>query len=97
MDGAERVVGDDRVVELELGEGRYRFAARHEVDYLNDKYRIELPESDEYDTLAGLLLHFNEDIPQLKERISVHPFRFTVTKVEGHRIEEVELTVLQDS
>lgn len=87
----------ENLVELKLGEGRYRFAARHEVDYLNDKYRIQLPESDEYDTLAGLLLHFNEDIPQLKERISIPPFRFTVTKVEGHRIEEVELTVLQDS
>ncbi len=85
------------LIELDLGEGRYRFAARHEVDYLNDTYRLELPESDEYDTLAGLLLHYHEDIPRLKERISIPPFRFTVTKVEGHRIEEVELTVPQDS
>lgn len=85
------------LVEVELGDGRYRFAARHEVDYLNDYYNLNIPESDEYDTLAGLILHFHEDIPQLKERITVHPYRFTITKVEGHRIEEVELTVLEAS
>ncbi len=101
-DVVEELFGDiedehdkEDLVELELGEGRYRFAARHEVDYLNDSYRLELPESDEYDTLAGLILHYHEEIPQLKERISIPPFRFIVTKVEGHRIEEVELTVLQ--
>ncbi|NND95390.1 MAG: HlyC/CorC family transporter [Flavobacteriales bacterium] len=85
------------LVEVELGEGRYRFAARHEVDYLNDNYSLGLPESEEFDTLAGLILHYHEDIPQLKERITVHPFRFVITKVQGHRIEELELTVLQDS
>jgi CBS domain containing-hemolysin-like protein len=101
-DVVEELFGDiedehdkEDLVELDLGEGRYRFAARHEVDYLNDSYRLELPESDEYDTLAGLILHYHEEIPQLKERISIPPFRFIVTKVEGHRIEEVELTVLQ--
>jgi CBS domain containing-hemolysin-like protein len=85
------------LVEVDLGEGKYRFAARHEVDYLNDSYNLGLPETDEFDTLAGLILHYHEDIPQLKERITVHPFRFVITKVEGHRIEEVELTVLQAS
>ncbi|NNC82799.1 MAG: HlyC/CorC family transporter [Flavobacteriales bacterium] len=85
----------EALIEQDLGDGRFRFAARHEVDYLNSTYGLQLPETDEFDTLAGLILHYHEDIPQLKERIIVHPYRFTVTKVEGHRIEEVELTVLQ--
>lgn len=84
------------LVETDLGDGRYRFAARHEVDYLNDHYKLSFPESDEYDTLAGLLLHYHQDIPHIKERITVAGYRITVTKVEGHRIEEVEVTELQD-
>ncbi len=87
----------EELVEMDLGDGKYRFAARHEVDYLNDKYKLEIPESDEYDTLAGYILHNFEDIPKLKERISIPPFRIVITKVEGHRIEELELSVLQSS
>ena len=85
------------LVEQDLGDGKYRFAARHEVDYLNDTYGLNIPETDEFDTLAGFILHNHEDIPKLKERITIPPFRFVITKVEGHRIEEVELTVLQGS
>lgn len=85
------------LVEIQLAEDRYRLAARHEVDYLNDKYKLGIPESDEYDTLSGFILHAYEDIPKLKERILIPPFRIEITKVEGHRIEELELTVLQGS
>jgi CBS domain containing-hemolysin-like protein len=81
------------LIETQLAEDHYRFAARHELDYLNERYRLNLPESDEYDTLAGLILHHNADLPDVKDRISIPPFRFLITKVSGHRIEEVELQI----
>jgi len=81
------------LIETQIGEDHYRFAARHDLDYLNERYRLNLPESDEYDTLAGLLLHHNANLPDVKDRIVIPPFRFLITKVSNHRIEEVELHV----
>lgn len=85
---------NEEMVEVQLAEDHYRFAARQEIDYLNDQYRLDIPESDEYDTLAGFILHHFEDIPKFKQRIDIPPFRFIVTKVDKHRIEEVELLLI---
>jgi CBS domain containing-hemolysin-like protein len=84
------------LVEEELGEGHYRFSARHEIDYLNGKYRLDLPESDEYDTVAGLILHYYEDIPEANDRVRIPPFEFEISLVSENRIDEVELTMNQD-
>ena len=81
------------LIETQLAEDHYRFAARHDIDYLNERYRLNLPESEEYDTLAGLILHHNADLPNVKDRISIPPFRFLITRVSDHRIEEVELQI----
>jgi CBS domain containing-hemolysin-like protein len=85
---------NEEMVEVQLAEDHYRFAARQEIDYLNDQYRLDIPESDEYDTLAGFILHHFEDIPRFKQRIDIPPFRFIVTKVDRHRIEEVALLLI---
>jgi CBS domain containing-hemolysin-like protein len=81
------------LVEEELGEDHYRFAARHDIDYLNEKYRLNIPESEEYDTLAGFILNHYTDLPKIKDRVVIPPFRFLITKMSDHRIEEVELKV----
>lgn len=83
---------EDLVEEL-LGEDHYRFAARHDIDYLNERYRLNLPESEEYDTLAGFILNHFTDLPKPKDRVVIPPFRFLITKMSDHRIEEVELKV----
>jgi CBS domain containing-hemolysin-like protein len=83
---------EDLVEEL-LGEDHYRFAARHDIDYVNEKYRLNIPESEEYDTLAGFILNHYTDLPKIKDRVVIPPFRFLVTKMSDHRIEEVELKV----
>jgi putative hemolysin len=84
---------EPEMMEKEVRRGEYIFSARLEIDYLNDKYKLGLPESDEYETLAGLILHDHENIPAEGENIYIKPFRFEILKATEARIEQVRLTL----
>lgn len=79
--------------EVVIKENEYRFSARHEIDYLNEKYHLELPESDDFETLAGLILLHHESIPRTGETVRIGRFEFTILKATTTRIESVRLTV----
>ncbi|WP_258102824.1 hemolysin family protein [Marinoscillum sp. MHG1-6] len=83
---------DEFLVEEQVDDQNFVLSARHEVDYLNEKYEWELPVG-EYDTLGGLILNFHEDIPQVNEIIEIPPFIFTILTLEDKRIDEVKLTL----
>ncbi|ALO15302.1 Hemolysin C [Salinivirga cyanobacteriivorans] len=83
------------LVEKEIAEHHYVFSGRHEIDYLNERYGLVLPEDDNYETLAGFILHHNEDIPSTNEIIEIGKYRFRITKASGSRIKEVELWLLE--
>lgn len=83
---------DEYLIEEQIDESNYMLSARHEVDYLNDKYGWQLPVGD-YDTLGGLILSFHEDLPQVNEIIHIPPFSFTVNSMEENRIDKVKLTI----
>lgn len=76
--------------ELQLGDNHYRFAARLEVDYLNEKYNFDFKEGD-YTTLGGYIIFYAERIPELNETLRFENLEFHITKIDGARIEEVEL------
>ncbi len=76
-----------------LSENEYVFSGRLEVDYLNEKYHLALEEREEYETLAGLILYFNQSIPQEGERIEVGNIIFTILRVRNARIEEIQVSV----
>jgi CBS domain containing-hemolysin-like protein len=78
--------------ERQIDESTFIFSARHEIDYLNEKYDWSLPEGD-YDTLAGLLIHIHEDLPKVNDVISQPPFTFKVVSMQDTRIELVRLTI----
>ncbi len=80
--------------ERKLDENTYLFSARHEVDYLNEKYNWELPEGD-YDTLAGMLIHMHGDLPKVNDSIQLHRYTFKIVSMQDTRIELVRLTVDQ--
>ena len=61
---------------------------------INRKYDLELPESDEYETLAGLIMFYNEDIPRENEVVEVGNYSFTIEKTARNRIETVKVRVL---
>jgi len=77
-----------------IGEHEFLFSARTEIDYINDKYKLNLPESDEYETLGGLVIYIHESIPDKKEVIHFKDFQFTINGVANNRIELVALKVL---
>ncbi len=81
------------LVEEQLTENKYLFSARLEIDYLNEKYRLDLPESEFYETLGGLITHYCESIPEKDEVIVVNPFIFTIKSSHHTRIDEVILKV----
>ncbi len=82
-----------KLTEQKINEHEYIFSGRLEVDYLNEKYNLNLPKHGEYETLAGLILHFYESIPKPKELIIIELFEFRVLEVSETRIELVKLTI----
>ncbi|MBV6641877.1 MAG: HlyC/CorC family transporter [Cyclobacteriaceae bacterium] len=83
---------DEYLVEESIDEHNFILSARHEIDYLNDKYDWELPVGD-YDTLGGLILSIHEDIPHVDEEIDIPPFKFTIFSMEDNRIDKVKIFV----
>jgi len=83
---------EEDLLELEEDENNYIFSARHEIDYLNDKYKFNLPEGD-YETLGGLILSVTEDFPKEKEVIEFNEFFFTIETIENNRIDQIRLTL----
>jgi putative hemolysin len=99
-DVVETIVGDiedehdsGEGVEERVGEHEFLFSARTEVEHLVEAHRLALPQSEEYDTLAGLLLHHTGSLPEQGQVIHLGPFRFTVAQVAHSRIDLVRLLV----
>ena len=63
------------------------------MEEINRKYNLNLPESDAYETLAGLIMYFNEDIPAEKEVVEVDKFTFTILTTTRNKIETVSVAV----
>ncbi|KAA9339970.1 hemolysin family protein [Adhaeribacter soli] len=84
---------EDDLVEQVLPEpNTYIFSARHEIDYLNEKYGFQLPEGD-YETLGGFIFSEYEDIPKPGDVIQVPPFTITILTMDENRINTVQLTM----
>ncbi|MBC6400961.1 MAG: HlyC/CorC family transporter [Ekhidna sp.] len=81
---------DESLTEQQLDESNFIFSARHEIDYLNEKYHLGLPVG-EYDTLGGMIFEYHEDIPQINEVIEMLPFIITILTMEENRIDKVKL------
>jgi len=84
------------LVEQKISDKEYLFSARLEIDYLNEKYNLRLPESEEYKTLAGLIIHYYERIPDLNEKIIIEHFQFDIVEVAENRIEMARLVIAEE-
>jgi CBS domain containing-hemolysin-like protein len=80
------------LIEKKAANGEYLFSGRLEVDYLNETYGFKLPASDEYETLAGLILHYHSSFPKTNETIRIPGFAFRITNSNRKRISVVALT-----
>lgn len=78
-----------------VGENEYTLSARMEIDNVNEMFNIELPESDEYMTIAGLILHYYQSFPKLNEVVTIKQFEFKILKKSNTKIELVRLKVTE--
>ena len=83
----------DKFIEEQISDTEYLFSARLEVEYLNETYHLDIPESEEYETLGGFIVLHNEGIPTQGEVIEISPFTFTIEACSQTKIETVKLTV----
>ncbi|MDG4714820.1 hemolysin family protein [Winogradskyella marincola] len=82
------------MTEEKIDENTYRFSARLEVDYINEAYKLDLPESETYETLGGLIVNETEGIPEKNEDVLVNNFKFTIEEVSSTKIDIVRLKIL---
>ncbi|WP_295984988.1 hemolysin family protein [uncultured Algibacter sp.] len=84
------------LIEETLEKDTYKFSARLEVDYINETYKINLPDSENYETLGGLVVNHTEEIPDQNDIVKIENFQFTILEVSNTKIDMVEIKVLQE-
>ncbi|UTW63746.1 HlyC/CorC family transporter [bacterium SCSIO 12741] len=96
----EEIVGEivdehdmEQPFEEQVNEHEYNFSARIEIDHINDHYHLNLPESEEYETLGGLIINETESIPDQGDLIRIERFEFRIKEVSENKIELVNLRI----
>ena len=82
-----------KYIAKKTSDGEFIFSARLEIDKVNDRFDLDLPESDEYMTVGGLILHYYQSFPKLNEIVKVGRFEFKIIKNTMTKIELVRLKV----
>lgn len=97
----EEIIGDikdehdkESLIDKQISEFEYQFSGRIEIDDLNEKYGFSLPVSDDYETLAGLILAINGSIPKINDKIEIEGYLFKVLKTSTTKIDLIHLTLV---
>lgn len=81
------------LIEEQLENDHFKFSARLEVDYLNETYKLEIPEGENYETLGGFVVNHTEEIPQEGEVIHIEDFEIKILETSNTKIELLELKI----
>ncbi len=84
---------NDDWMEERINDKEFLFSARVDIDYLNETYNLELEESNEYDTLAGLMIFHLEKIPEQNTTLRIGNYKFIIEEVSDRKIEKVRLKI----
>lgn len=84
---------DEELIEKELDDNSFLFSARFDVEYLNQTYKLAIPESDSYGTLGGFIVDFTKEIPQKGDEITIDNYHFVIEEATNKKIELVKMTV----
>ena len=87
----------NHLIARQLSDTSYEFSGRMEIEEINERFHLDIPESDDYQTLAGYLLNENEAIPNVGEVLDLPPYRFTVERKTAARIELIRVDLLDSS
>jgi CBS domain containing-hemolysin-like protein len=96
----EEIIGEiedehdnQNLVAKATGENEYILSGRLEIEHINEMFGLDIPESDEYQTLSGFILMHLQRFPLLNESISIGKFRIQAIKLRSTKIELVKLSV----
>lgn len=84
------------LIEEQKDKDNFVFSARLEVDYINETYKIDLPEGENYETLGGLIVDFTEEIPAQDEIVTIENFEFKILEVSNTKIDLVALKIKEE-
>ena len=87
---------DEELIDETLEDNTYLFSARLEVEYLNEKYNLEIPESDSYTTLGGFIVNHTKEIPLNEEKINIENFEIIIHSASNKKIELVRFSVKEE-
>ncbi len=80
---------DFALTEEVIEENYYRFSARLEVDYLNENYKLSLPEDEHYENLGGMIVNFTQGIPKAGETVVIGKYQIEIIEVSNTKIDLV--------
>ncbi|MBC7439729.1 MAG: HlyC/CorC family transporter [Flavobacterium sp.] len=83
----------ETLIEQDLGNDNYLFSTRLDVEYINQVYKLSIPEDDSYSTLGGFIVDFTKEIPQKGDKIQIQNFHFVIKEATNKKIELVELSI----
>jgi len=86
---------EEELTEQVVEEGVYLFSTRLDVEYLNQTYKLNIPESDSYGTLGGFIVDYTKEIPQKGEQITIEKFNFTIEEATNKKIELVKMSLTE--
>ena len=81
------------LIEEKIDEKNYKLSARLEVDYINETYKLNLPDDENYETIGGLILNHFEKIPVKGDQVTIDDFQFTILEVSNTKVELVHLEI----
>ncbi len=83
---------ENLLLDNKLNDHEFLFSARLEIDFINAKYNLDIPKSDKYETLGGLIVTYTGDIPKNGDKIVINKnFYIEIKKVSKNKIEEIFL------
>jgi CBS domain containing-hemolysin-like protein len=85
----------EALTDLQIDEHTFIWSGRLEIDALNSKYNLDIPEQEDYETLAGFILFHHQEIPEQGDEIRIGAFRFLMTRVSERKIQEVRVRIEQ--
>lgn len=84
---------DEELLEKQLDETSYLFSARLDVAYINEEYKLNIPESDSYETLGGFIVNFSKEIPLKEDQIIIENFHFIIEEASNTKIDLVKMII----
>jgi putative hemolysin len=84
----------EELIEKEIENNKYLFSTRLDVAYLNEIYKLNIPENDSYGTLGGFIVNYTNEIPEAEEQFSIENFHFVIKEATNTKIVLVEMTIL---